>query len=549
VDRLAVNHRWPALLGLGLIICFPWLGAGASSDEISLKPAIPVHGLASKSLPLEDVLDELGTEDSIYLERSLDFQFDFPLSYHPRINFYLDYFTHHGRPVMERWLARSGRYEDMIRGRLRDEGLPEDFFYLALIESGFNPYARSRAGAGGIWQFMPYTGRRYGLEINYWVDERRDPVKSTDSAISYLQDLYARFGDWTLAAASYNAGEGKIQRAIKYSETEDYWEMIENSYLKLETRDYIPRMIAAAIIAKNPEAFGFNNIKKEKPLRTEAVVVPDATDLRVIARLCGCTYHELKILNPALLRWCTPPGERCEVNVPAGKAETFRVAYESLPARERVTFRRHIVHEGETLSVIAGKYRTSIYPIMQMNGIRNRHRIVAGKSIIIPVPLDRAPPVVRPTYARARPKRPAAKAQPSSAELKARGLVATSYVIREGDTLWDISQRAGVSTTQIKGWNHIRYHRSLKPGDKIALYLPQDNERKLLTRLNQTGTILYGPPSPGREITYTVRRGDNLWAIARRFRLRATDIMSWNQLESDAVIHPGDELRILLPKE
>ncbi len=513
------------------------------------REACSARGLASKSLPPENVLEDMAFRDSVYLERTLDFQFDFPLSYHPRINFYLDYFTHQGRGTMERWLARSGRYEDMIRIRLRAEGLPEDFFYLALIESGFNPYARSRAGAGGIWQFMPYTGRKYGLDVTYWVDERRDPEKSTDAAIAYLKDLHKLFGDWTLAAAGYNAGEGKIKRAIEHTETEDYWEMIDHNYLKLETRDYIPRMIAAAIIAKNPAAFGFEGIERHKPVYTETVTVPDATDLRVIARLSGSTYEEIKLLNPALLRWCTPPGVACEVKVPAGKAETFRTAYAGLPANERITFRRHVVREGETLSIIAERYRTSMYPIMQMNALKSKHRITAGQSLIIPVPLDRAPAVVPPTYARTSPRKRSTLPPPSPEELKAKGLAARTYVIRENDTLWQISQAVEVPASQIKIWNNISSHRRIRPGQKIVLYLPNDRAQHLMARLESLNAGAYGPPPPSEEITYTVRRGDNLWAIARRHSLSTTDIIAWNQLEEDQVLQPGQQLRLLLPKE
>jgi membrane-bound lytic murein transglycosylase D len=549
--ELLLRGPWRSAVLLGAVITLSSVSAPAFSDADELSGKVPFpRGLCAKSMPLEEIIDHLDSPDSIYLERTLDFQFDFPLSYHPRINFYLDYFTHQGRPVMERWLARSGRYEEMIRVRLRSEGLPEDFFFLALIESGFNPYARSRAGAGGIWQFMPYTGRIYGLNITYWADERRDPEKSTEAAIRYLKALYARFGDWTLAAASYNAGEGRIQRAIERTDTEDYWEMIDHTYLKLETRDYIPRMIAAAIICKNPGAFGFDGIQKEKPVHIETVTVPDATDLRVIASLCGSTFQEIKFLNPALLRWCTPPGQEFQVNVPAGKAEAFKTAYQNLPPEDRITFRRHVVGEGETLSVIAERYHTSIYPIMQMNGIRNKHRIIAGASLIIPVPLDRAPAVQRPKYAKARHRNiPSRPARPEKEDLDKKGLKGYTYVIQEDDTLWEISQRAGVNATEVKRWNNIRFHRSLKPGQEIVLYLPEDKARIIMNKLNRAHASLYGPPRPGQEITYTVRRGDNLWAIARRYSLRTSEIIAWNKLQPDTVIQPGDQLRIILPDE
>ena len=494
-----------------------------------------------KSQPFYLSLDALRGADSSLRPDDLKLDFDFPLVYHPRIERWLNYFTvGEGREVFARWLARSGRYEEMIRQILREEGLPEDFLYLAMIESGFNPAAYSRARAGGIWQFMPSTGRKYGLSMDWWADERRDPEKSTRAAVQYLSDLYARFGSWHLAAASYNAGEGKIQRAIDTYETEDYWELLDYSFLRNETKDYLPKMIAAAIIAKNPERFGFTDVALEPPVEYETVPVSDATDLRVIARCAGATYQEILRLNPELLRWCTPPGRSWQVRVPKGTAETFQLAYAQVPPSQRVTFRRHVIRQGETLSEIAASYRTGVGAIMQVNGIRNPRTIRTGQSLIIPTPIGSAPAVVasapRPTPKKSPAPPPVAKNPPP-------GTKKVVYTIQSGDTLWAISLAYDVTVAQLKSWNGIRNHYELKPGDTVMVYTTQSEP--LILASNPPAT----PPQNSSSITYTVRRGDNLWTIAQRFRLRIEDIQAWNSLERDHILQPGDRLQLFVAKE
>ena len=237
-----------------------------------------------------------------------------------------------------------------MRNLLKENGLPEDLVYLALIESGFNPYAYSRSKASGPWQFIYLTGKKYGLKVNWWVDERRDPEKSTIAAAKYLKDLYDMFECWYLAAAGYNAGENKIVSAMKRYRTEDFWELAKYRYLKQETRDYVPQMIAAALIAKDPEKYGFIGIEYQEPLRYEKVRVPKVTDLRLIAKACEITVEELKDLNPELLRWCTPPDNPdYEIKIPFGKKELFLKNFESLQPEEKIQFKTHIVKKGETL--------------------------------------------------------------------------------------------------------------------------------------------------------------------------------------------------------
>ena len=235
--------------------------------------------------------------------------YDIPIVINAAVEQHMKYFQKTIPKRFKMWLERSGRFTPMMRAILKEHDMPEDLVYLALIESGFNCSAYSRAAAVGPWQFIRGTGRRYGLRIDYWVDERRDPVKSTHAAAKYLGDLYAEFGSWYLAAAGYNAGEGKVRRALKRYNADDFWSISQGRryYLKRETRQYVPKMIAAAIIAKNPEKYGFKEIRYWEPLAYDTVKVHSGTSLGVAAKLAGIQTKELVQLNPELRRWCTPP--------------------------------------------------------------------------------------------------------------------------------------------------------------------------------------------------------------------------------------------------
>ncbi len=385
--------------------------------------------------------------------------FDIPIIINGKVEQFIKYYQTKGRKVFSRWLARSSRYIPLMKELLREKGLPEDLVYLALIESGCNPRAYSRRKAMGLWQFMYHTGKRYGLRVDWWIDERRDPVKSTIAAARHLKHLYDRFECWYLAAAGYNAGEGKILRAIKRYKTEDFWELTKFPYLKKETKNFIPNMIAAALIAKNPEEYGFSDIACEEPIRFETVKVPDATDLRVIAKASESTYEELKRLNPELRRWCTPPNyPDYELKLPYGKKEIFLKNFSTIPPSKRITFRRHVVRSGETLSHIALRYRTDMVAIMRMNHIRNKHRIRIGQSLIIPI----------------RGSNKVGRKKARGVFNQERGLIdhegrAFIYIIREGDTLWEISRSAGINLESLCRWNGIQNASRIYPGDRLKI--------------------------------------------------------------------------------
>ena len=405
--------------------------------------------------------------------------FDIPIVVNDKVEYFIEYFQTTHRKAFALWLQRSGRYIPMMKGVLREHGLPEDLVYMALIESGFNPRAYSRRKASGPWQFIYRTGKKYGLKADWWIDERRDPEKSTIAAARHLKDLYDQFRCWYLAAAGYNAGAGKISRAIQRYKTEDFWELAKHRYLKRETKHYVPKMIAAALIAKSPEKYGFFDIAYDEPILYEKVAISDATDLRVIARCSETDYEIIKALNPELRRWCTPPDyPNYQVKIPEGKREIFVQNFAQLKPSERITFRRHYVRTGDTLSQIARRYGTGVSAIMQMNNIRNPRHLRAGSSIIIPMPADKAVSRRKKTHTTtASPKK--VKPPQTIPTIDESALEEIRYVVQEGDTLWDIALMYNLRVDDIRRWNNIRGN-IIRPKDELVLKISKKTDLEKL---------------------------------------------------------------------
>jgi len=316
-------------------------------------------------------------------------RFDIPIVVNDRVEHCIVLFQTTIREKFVTWLSRSGKYIPFMRKLLKEQGLPEDLVYMALIESGFDPYAYSRSKAVGPWQFIYRTGKRYGLKVNWWVDERRDPEKSTIAAAKYLKDLYEMFACWYLAAAGYNAGEYKIIRAMKRYRTEDFWTLTKHRYLKRETKNYVPLMIAAAVVAKDPEKYGFTGIEYEEPLRYEKVKVPELTDLSHIAKACEISLEEIKDLNPELRRGVTPPNEpEYEIKIPFTKTGLFTRNFEAMQPLEKFQFRTHTVKKGETLRGIANLYRVDLDPLLEINYLKKTSSLSKGMDLLIPISKD-----------------------------------------------------------------------------------------------------------------------------------------------------------------
>jgi len=252
-----------------------------------------------------------------------------PLTINSKVEYFIEYFQSRGRPTFLSWLSRSSRYIPMMKEVFKRNGLPEDLVYVAMIESGFQMHARSIANAVGPWQFMSGTGRNYSLRIDQWIDERKEPLKATVAAARYLKELSGIFnGDWYLAAAGYNAGENKILRAITMCNSNDFWELSRGSYLKRETREYVPKLLAAAIIAKDPAHYGYSEVAYLPPIEFDTVKIPTRTDLKLAAKLAGTSYENIRALNPDLRHWCTPPNyPDFQLKIPKGTRGHFEAEY------------------------------------------------------------------------------------------------------------------------------------------------------------------------------------------------------------------------------
>lgn len=475
-----------------------------------------------------------------------------------KVKFFLDYFQGPKRGWMTRALQRSGRYHDLMKQILREEGLPEDLFYLALIESGYNPYAYSSAGAVGIWQFMAETGTRYGLRVDWWIDERRDPEKSTRAAARYLKDLYAQFGDWYLAAAAYNAGERRVQKAIDTCESNDFWHLSRNGSFKEETKDYVPKFLAALMIAKEPEKYGFGPITYDPPLVYETIEVPEPLEISTLARLCGQPAFLLRSLNPQINRPYT--AARCPIKVPQGSAAAFRDHYAKLAPEDRVSFRRHVVRKGESLAGIARKYGVPASAIVAMNDLPRSNKLQGGTALTIPIAQPSAAKIGSTESGRKSPSLDRTQ-EPSLATVASQSPSATRtrYEVRRGDTLWKISQRHGISLQDLCAWNGLKPSSPIHPGQVLNVCRSPSSEREGKI---STSRSLYDSPvgpsaveqasnriSPSPNEVHTVRRGDTLWRISQQHGISLQDLCAWNHLKPSSRIHPGQAILVRGPHQ
>ncbi|MFH2012100.1 MAG: LysM peptidoglycan-binding domain-containing protein [Pseudomonadota bacterium] len=394
--------------------------------------------------------------------------YDIPVVFNERVKDFIHYFQTTKKKTLSIWLAKSSKYVPMMQEIFRKKGLPEDLVYLSMIESGFSPRAYSYAHASGPWQFIKGTGQRYGLRIDKWVDERRDPEKSTIAAAKYLKDLYGMFDSWHLATAAYNAGESKILQAIERYDTRDFWEIAKYPYLTSETKDYVPKLLAGIIIAKDPDKYGFDDIGYKLPLAYNKVEVPYTTNLKFIAKACKTDYSTIKKLNPELKKGCTPPNYLdYEVKIPFGKKEVFAKNFYNVEKGEIPTFTEHTIKRGETLSKISRLYKTSTASIMQLNTIKNPKRIKAGTTLIIPVTGSKI-------AKRDTDKKRGFQSRTSGRIYLSKNKKAITYTVRKGDTLWDIAQRYDLRTSDIRNWNKIGVKDTLHPGTTLKLMVRLD---------------------------------------------------------------------------
>ncbi len=400
---------------------------------------------------------------------------------HERVQYWIDYFTTRSRWHFARYLERQGRYDSMIRTRLAAAGLPQDLLYLAMIESGFAHSIRSRAGAVGMWQFIPGTARRYGLSVDAWVDDRRDPYLATDAAIRLLAELNSRFGSFWLAAAAYNGGPGRVIRGLRRYDVSDlsadqqYFALSEERAFRQETRDYVPKLIAAALIGKEPDRYGFRNIRRWEPLVYDSVTVGFAVGLDVLARLAGARREVIEDMNARFHRGVTPPDRTVWVRVPPGAADSVSARLAVLPAADRVTVLFHTVERGETLSRIARRYGVSLVDLRSANPGLGRV-LPRGRRLVIPALLARLNAVARAgaderrartarrTTASARATAPAGPRTSAAS-----GTVRRVHIVRSGETLWQISRDFNVPLSRLLEANRLTRRSTIRPGQAVRI--------------------------------------------------------------------------------
>ncbi len=380
-----------------------------------------------------------------------------------RVRYYLDFFQGPARNRFAIWLGRLPRYEGMIRARFRKLSIPEDLVYLTLIESGLSNTAVSRANAVGMWQFIASTAKGYGLAVNTWLDERRDPFKATEAAGRHLADLYAQFGSWYLAAAAYNGGAGRVSRGLRRLTStpdsltdETFFDLSAGRYLRRETRDYVPKLIAAVLIAKNPAGFGFDSIPTVPPLAFDEITVDDATGLDVLAELADTSSRALLELNPQFVRGVTSPDLTSVVRVPRGTGSVVVQRLATLPASERVNWVEHVVRAGETLSEIGERYGVSVKVLRAANGNVHPRRVRIGRRLVVPVSA-----AARSRAATGRAPRP----RPVVSGVR-------YHTVRRGESLWTIARRYGVGVGDVARWNGIDPEGVLRVGKRLALTPP-----------------------------------------------------------------------------
>lgn len=489
-------------------------------------------------------LNQLGAWDgkTSPLPPGLDLSgYDFPITINKQVLYYLDLFQGKQRGYFTHWLARSTRYIPSIQEELKKAGLPQDLAYLAMIESGFNPSAYSPADASGLWQFIEGTGRTYGLKIDSWVDERREPEKATKAATRYLTRLYAEFGDWHLAVAAYNAGEKRIENAIKTYNTKDFWEIAGSEGIYMETKRYVPKLIAAILIARNPEKFGFTDIDYQKPQKFDLIKVPAGIDLEVVALSANTSVKSLRVLNNELQKNQTPPKtENYTLRIPAGTKELAASNLDRVYPVVTTTYLTHTVKKDETLTTICDLYHINKTTLLKANNLRT-----AGlkKGLRLQIPSSSTKYVL--LKEGERPEDYLAKNNTGNRQV-------VHHQMKAGETLAQIAKQYQVSVKAIMQWNKITKLSNVKKGQQIALHLNHtasgatavtvkaaketSKETAEIPTLEATKkrSVANAQPSVApkakQQSWYVVKNGDSLWTIAKKFQISAEDLRQWNNL-------------------
>ena len=443
---------------------------------------------------------------------------DIPLTINDQVLSFVNFFqTPRGRAIVESGLRRAGRYREMIQRVLAEEGMPGDLIYLAQAESAFEPQALSRAGARGLWQFMAYRGKQYGLEHSWWVDERQDPEKATRAAAQHLRDLYDMFGDWYLVMAAYNSGPGTVQHAVERTGYADFWELYKLNALPQETRNYVPIILALTLIAKDPARYGID-VTPDQPVEIDRVQPGHPVDLRLVSETIDVDVDTLRLLNPQLLRLVTPNDPRFVLRIPSGKAEEFEQGMAQIPPENWVSWRRHRLEQGETLTSVARKYRVTVASLARVNGLDEHDRPEVDTNLIIPA------------------------AGPSQPTLGA----VVRYSARHGDTLESVADEFNVTAAELKKWNGMRSDH-LVAGMRLKIYpgVSGPTLAKASTSTTVTRAAAESPAKAGQAVTHRVREGETLWSIAQAYQTTIDALRSGNRFLFSRPLQAGDILTIV----
>jgi membrane-bound lytic murein transglycosylase D len=488
----------------------------ADDTQAPALPA-PIDEIADLTLPAADPRLALMAQKEL-----ITVPHDLPLTVNDSVLQYLSFFTTpKGRMIAEHGLERSGRYGEMIRRVLKEENVPQDLIYLAQAESAFQPQAVSRAGARGIWQFMPYRGEQYDLERSYWIDERSDPEKATRAAARHLRDLYGMFGDWYLVMAAYNSGPLNVARAIERTGYADFWDLQKRNALPKETQNYVPIIIAMAMVAKAPQLYGVQ-VAPEKPAAVEAVKLEHSVDLHLVADATGADLDGLRLLNPQLLRTVTPSQPGFELKLPAGLTARFQQNIQQVPEDKWTSWRLHTVESGETLSDIARHYRLTVPALEVANHLDAHATVPAGFVLNVPT----VPIVARTVH----------------------------YRVQRGDSLEGIADRFDVTTADLRRWNHISAERVAR-GTRLKIY--SGSESAEISAASSTASSTRGPAkttaaatrpaalrAPESAVQHRVKAGETLYSIAREYGTTVSSIRESNPFLADRSLETGDLLKI-----
>jgi membrane-bound lytic murein transglycosylase D len=510
-----------------------WIQDLASGDDLSSLSSSPSEDDSSQAGDEGDATedsgdsdaqaasDDSGDEDSDLWGRIRQ-NFAFPTRQNARVKRETKWFSHH-QDYLDRVAERAQPYLHYIVRQVEQRGMPSELALLPVVESAFQPYAYSSGRAAGIWQFVPDTGRRFGLKLNWWYDGRRDIVASTRAALDYLEYLHNTFdGDWLLALAAYNSGEGTVLKAMHYNKRHhrptDYWSL----RLPRETEQYVPRLLALRDIVATPKKLGISL----KPIADEAyltsVKIDSQLDLATAAKLAGMDLEELHQLNPGFNRWATGPDGPHRLLLPLDKAADFAIQVAELSPEDRVHWVRHRIRHGETLGGIAHHYKTTVRVLRQLNKIRG-HFIRAGHYLVIPIEDN------------------ASGRDSSAPEVIADSNDKTIHTIASGDNLWILARRYGSTVKQLCYWNHISPRTLLRPGQQIIVSMGGAAKITPVSLRIFTASDEVAKP---RKITYRVRRGDSLARISHRFRVTIRQLRRWNGIKGNKYLQPGQELTL-----